>query len=73
MKKTYKILNLDCGHCALKLQDKLNKIEGVNVEIFFMNEKIIIDIADGLDESEKLQEIKATVKKFDPYCKIMGV
>ena len=33
MKKTIKLLDLDCGHCADKIQNAVKKIDGVEVEV----------------------------------------
>ena len=31
MKKTIKLIDLDCGHCADKIQNAVKKIDGVTV------------------------------------------
>ena len=33
MKKTIKLLDLDCGHCADKIQNAVKKIDGVTYSI----------------------------------------
>ena len=30
MKKTFKLIDLDCANCAAKMEDAANKINGVN-------------------------------------------
>ncbi len=48
MKKTYKILNVDCANCARKMEDKINKIDGVEkVTINFLTGKLIIEGDEG--------------------------
>ena len=42
MKKTIKLIDLDCGHCADKIQKAVQKIDGVNsVEVNFLSQKMI--------------------------------
>ena len=60
MKKTIKLLDLDCGHCAVK------KIDGVtNVSVNFMNQKMILEAPDDKFDAI-LTEAKALIKKIEP-------
>jgi Cd2+/Zn2+-exporting ATPase len=44
MRKTYKIKNLDCANCALKIENELRSLEGVQkVKIDFTQELILMD------------------------------
>ncbi len=73
MKKNIKIENLDCANCAAKLESKLAKIEGINhVSINFLSQRMIIDIKDELYE-QTVENLKYTVKKFEPECIIKGI
>lgn len=61
MKKTYKIQGLDCANCALTLEKKLNKIEGVtSCQINFLSETMVIENSD-----ESFEEIVNTCKNFE--------
>ena len=43
MIKTYKI-EVDCAHCAQKMEDAVNKLDGVNkATINFLTQKLIVD------------------------------
>ena len=43
MVKTYKI-EVDCAHCAQKMEDAINKLNGVNnATINFLTQKLIVD------------------------------
>ena len=43
MKKTIKLIDLDCGHCADKIQRAVQKIDGVtHVEVNFLNQKKLL-------------------------------
>ena len=47
MKKTIKLLDLDCGHCAAKIQSAVKKIDGVtDVSVNFMNQKMVLEAPD---------------------------
>lgn len=59
MKKKFAIEGIDCANCAAKMEDAINKIEGINsATINFFAEKITIDADDTnfdalVDEAEK--------------------
>ena len=66
MKKTIKLIDLDCGHCADKIQKAVQKIDGVNsVEVNFLSQKMVLEAAD-----ERFQEIAEEavklIKKIEP-------
>ena len=42
MKKKFKLENLDCAHCAQKMEDEINKLEGVKASISFMAQKLTL-------------------------------
>lgn len=66
MKKTIKLLDLDCGHCAAKIETAVKKIDGVtNVSVNFMNQKMILEAPDGKFDAI-LTEAKALIKKIEP-------
>lgn len=69
MKKRFKIDGIDCANCAVKLEDRINKLDKVNeATINFMLSKMTIDI-DCLTEKEFeniMMEIRKLVKKIEP-------
>ena len=73
MKKKFKMENLDCAHCAAKMEDLIKNIDGVqDVSISFMAQKLTIEAdEDKFDEIMK-QAVKACAK-IEPDCKILGV
>ena len=41
MKKTIKLIDLDCGHCATKIENAVKKIDGVTyVSVSFIKQKM---------------------------------
>lgn len=66
MKKTIKLIDLDCGHCADKIQKAVQKIEGVtHVDVNFLNQKMVLEAPDERFDAI-LAEAKALIKKIEP-------
>ena len=43
MKKTFELEELDCAHCAAKMEDAIRKIDGViSANISFMSQKLTL-------------------------------
>ena len=71
MKKNFRLKNLGCAHCASKMEDKINKIEGVNsCNISFMTQKLTIDAVDEKFDSI-LEEAKTIIKKIERNCEVI--
>ena len=71
MKKSFKLEELDCAHCAQKMEDAIAKIDGVNkVNINFMAQKMILD-ADDDKFDEVLKLAVAKIKDVEPDCRII--
>lgn len=71
MKKKFKLENLECAHCAAKMEEAINKIPGVNeANISFMTLKLTID-ADDDRFDEIMKEAAAACAKVEPDCKIV--
>ena len=69
MKKKYKLEDLDCANCAAKMEEAINKIDGVNeASVSFLTEKLIIDADDDkfdavLDLAQKaITKVHSTTK-----------
>ncbi len=66
MKKTFKLVGLDCANCAAKIEDKVSKLEGVsNATVNFMTTKLVIEAEDDKMDGI-IDAAKAIVKKFEP-------
>ena len=71
MKKTFNLIDLDCAHCAAKMEDAIRKIDGVkSVSISFMLQKITLE-ADDADFDRVLKEAVKICKKVEPDCRIV--
>lgn len=71
MKKTFKMVDLECAHCAAKMEDAIRKLEGVNeVSISFMTQKLVLDAQDDKFE-QVVDEAVKICKKVEPDCRIL--
>ena len=71
MKKIYSVEGLKCGHCATKIQEQIEKIEGVqNCILNFYTKKITADIDDSINEKHFLKTINEIASKIETGVKI---
>ena len=68
MKKTFKLVDLDCANCAQKMEDAINKLHGVTATVSFMAQKLTIE-ADDVDSIMK--DVVKCVRKVEPDCQIV--
>ncbi len=70
MKKTYKLIDLECANCAAKMQAAIEKLDGVHsASVNFMMQKLTLD-ADEERFEEILKKAADCIKKVEPDCKI---
>ena len=70
MQKKYSI-EVDCANCAAAVERKLAELDGINsVSISYMAQKMIVDYADGVDESAKVREMLKVARKVEPDFEI---
>lgn len=71
MKKVFRLEDLDCAHCAAKMQDAIAKIDGVKaVSINFLMQKMTLDADDAVFE-DVLKKAQKAIKKVEPDCRIV--
>lgn len=71
MKKTFKLIDLDCANCAAKMEDAIKKIDGVtNASVSFMNQKMTIE-ADDARFDDIVREAVKVCRKVEPDCEIV--
>ncbi len=71
MKKSFKLEELDCAHCAQKMEDAIAKLEGVKkVNVNFMAQKMILEADDDKFE-EILDKVQKVIKDVEPDCQIV--
>lgn len=70
MKKVFKLVDLDCANCAQKMEDAINKIDGVEeAAVSFMAQKLTIT-ADDEKFDEIMKKVVKACKKVEPDCEI---
>ena len=66
MRKTYKLIDLDCAHCAAKMEAAIQKIDGVSeASVSFLTQKLTVEAEDSRFEEIMKQVVKAC-KKVEP-------
>ncbi len=71
MKKTFVMEDLDCGHCAAKMEEAIRKLEGVNsVTVSYIAQKFVLDAEDARFD-EILKEAVKICRKVEPDCRII--
>ena len=71
MKKTFKMIDLDCANCAAKMEAAIKKIDGVqDAAVSFMTQKLTIQ-ADDARFDAIVQEAVNACKKVEPDCTIV--
>lgn len=71
MKKIFKLRDLDCAHCAQKMEDAIKKLNGVeDANISFLSQKMTI-VADDANFDAIMKEVIKICKKIEPDCEIV--
>jgi Cd2+/Zn2+-exporting ATPase len=62
---------LDCANCAQKIEDRVNKLNGVKkATLNFVNKKLLIEF-NGVSNEELVNQIKDEIIAIEPYVKII--
>lgn len=70
MKKTFFVEDLDCAHCAAKIEEGIKKIDGVEFcSLSFIAQRLVLE-AEESRFPEIIKEVKKVIKKIEPDCKI---
>lgn len=70
MKKTYKI-EVDCAACALKMEEAVQKTEGVaEATVSFMTQKMKVEFTEGADPAAVMQQVRKNCKKVEDDCEV---
>jgi copper chaperone CopZ len=69
MKKSYLLDEIDCPHCAAKLEDAIRNVEGVKTaSVNFFAQKLTVEIEENYDEIFK--NVLKVIKKLEPDCEV---
>ena len=70
MRKTYKLTDLDCAHCAAKMEAAIQKIDGVTeASVSFLTQKLTVEAEDGRF-FEIMKPVGKACEKGEPDCGI---
>lgn len=71
MKKSFKMIDLDCANCAAKMEAAIKKIDGVeDAAVSFMAQKLTIQAEDARFDAVVREAVKVC-KKVEPDCEIV--
>ena len=71
MKKTFKLIDLDCANCAAKMEAAIKKLDGVNdASVSFLSQKMTIDAEDDKFD-EIVKQAEKVCKKVEPDCEVV--
>ncbi len=71
MKKTYKLIDLDCANCAAKMENAIRNIDGVtSATVSFMSQKMTVE-GDDARFNAIMQEVVKVCRKVEPDCEIV--
>ncbi|MBR0136570.1 MAG: heavy-metal-associated domain-containing protein [Clostridia bacterium] len=72
MKKTFKVEDLDCANCALKVENGIKKLEGVkDASVSFMMQKMTIEAEEGVDFDALMKRVVKLCRKVEPDMTIV--
>ena len=70
MKKRYNLTDLDCANCAAKMEDAINKLDGVQkATVSFMAQKLLLEADDDKFDAVLKDAVKVA-KKVEPDFEI---
>ncbi|AEB06747.1 Heavy metal transport/detoxification protein [Coriobacterium glomerans PW2] len=70
MRKTFKLDEIDCASCALKLERAIRRVDGVqDASINFMMQRLTLEAADERFE-EVLDRVVRLTADLEPDCEI---
>ena len=71
MRKSFKLDEIDCANCALKLEDAIKKVDGVeDARVNFLTQKLTLTAADDRF-AEVLDDVCSLVARVEPDCEVL--
>ncbi len=71
MKKTFKLIDLDCANCAQKMENAIKKLDGVSdATVSFLMQKMTVE-ADDARFDDIMKQVVKCCKKVEPDCQIV--
>ena len=71
MKKVFRLEDLDCAHCAAKIEDAIAKLDGVTLaQVNFLSQKLVLEADDDKFEAA-LKQTQDIIKRIEPDCRLL--
>ncbi len=71
MKKTFEMEDLDCAHCAAKMEEAIRKLDGVqSATVSYIAQKFVLEAEDDKFDAV-LKEAVKICRKVEPDCRIL--
>ena len=71
MRKTFKMIDLDCANCAAKMEAAIKKLDGItDATVSFMTQKMTIEGDDARFDAIVKEAVKIC-KKVEPDCEVV--
>ena len=71
MRKVFKLEDLECAHCAGKMESKIAKLKGVSsVSVNFLSQKLTLEAEDASFDAILAEAVKI-ISKIEPDCKVI--
>ena len=72
MKKTYKLVDLDCANCAAKMERAIAELPEVKaVRVSFLKQKMSVELDDESIRDEVMDKIVKLIAKVEPDCELI--
>ncbi|HIR91724.1 MAG TPA: cation transporter [Candidatus Limicola stercorigallinarum] len=72
MRKVFKLDEIDCANCAQKLEDAINRVEGVEqARVNFLTQKLTLTTADDANFDDVLDRVVKLTADLEPDCEIL--
>ena len=71
MKKIFVLEDLDCAHCAARMEESIRKLPGVtDASVNFIAQRLTLEADDAVFEKVLKQAVKLC-RKIEPDCRII--
>ncbi|MEF9946555.1 MAG: cation transporter [Lachnospiraceae bacterium] len=71
MRKVFQLEDLDCANCAAKMENGIQKIQGVtSATVSFMTQKLTIE-AEEDHFKEIMEQVIKVCRKVEPDCRVL--
>ena len=72
MKRTFILEDLDCAHCAKKIEEAVAKMDGVsNCTVTFLTQKLVYEVEDDKNDATE-KEMRKLVKSLEPDVTVVA-